>query len=155
VSIEGTGNCILCIEFCSLTGDEPVDLAFFPGNGVKLPSLALVDVGWSPRTRDFMLKDLRELCSLGRKAAVNVDSDGVMALRQSTKKLIQGMDARLFLSLRCGGLCLCRLCLSLSLGLSLGLAVSINALFFLRLTMSFQGSLTRLTLFLAGATEPA
>jgi hypothetical protein len=35
------------------------------------------------------------------------------------------------------------------------LAVSINALFFLRLTMSFQGSLTRLTLFLAGATEPA
>jgi hypothetical protein len=78
-----------------------------------------------------------------------------MALRQSAKKLIQGMDASLLLSLRCGGLCLCLCRLCLSLGLGLGLAVSINALFFLCLTMSFQGSLTRLTLFLAGAAEPA
>jgi hypothetical protein len=75
-----------------------------------------------------------------------------MALRQSAKKLIQGMDASLFLSLRCGCLGLCGLCLCL--GLNLGLRVSINTLFFLCLTMSFQRSLTRLALFLAGATEP-
>lgn len=158
VPIEGSGNRIPCIELCGFAGDQPVDFVFSLGDGVELPTLARTRFRRSSSTRDFMLKEWRELIGLGRKAAVYLGSDGVMTLGQPSEKLLQSLEARKLLSLRRGGLSLGLSCLGMSLSLSrrcLSLGICLQTLFFLCLTSGFYGALSGPLLFFVGSAKPA
>jgi hypothetical protein len=84
--------------------------------------------------------------------AVNLSSDCVLALRQPSEKLLQGLETRQLLSLRRVGL---SLGFFLCLCCRLGLGPSLYTLFFLCLTSGLYGALSGPLLFLVGRAKPA
>jgi hypothetical protein len=114
---------------------------------VKLQALAQVDIGRSSRRQDFLFQGWRKLRGPGCKTLVYLDSYSGMTLRQPRELLMPGLHASLFLHLCSGGLCVCRLGLRLS--------CCLRARLFLCRTISFYGSLSGVSLSLAGFTKAA
>lgn len=71
LSVKGAGGAIFCLEFRGLTGDQPVNFAFFLGDEVKLPAFGRVRDGRPFCCRNFLLKRRVELLPFARVVPIH------------------------------------------------------------------------------------